>query len=151
MDLQYRLATIEDLPSLVQMLAQDSLGATREKPDAVLSEKYIQAFEKIKADGNQALMVAELDGILVATFQLSFLQYLTHHGGLRLQVEAVRTHTAYRGQGIGKLVFQYIINHAQEKGCIMVQLTTDKQRPDAIRFYETIGFTATHEGMKFLL
>jgi GNAT superfamily N-acetyltransferase len=88
---------------------------------------------------------------IVATFQLSFKQYLTHHGGRRAQVEAVRTDLNYRGQGIGTKVFEYIINRAREKGCILLQLTSDKKCTDAIRFYETLGFKATHEGMKFVL
>jgi GNAT superfamily N-acetyltransferase len=92
-----------------------------------------------------------MDGTIVATFQLSFIQYLTHKGTRRAQVEAVRTHVAHRGKGIGKKVFEYIANRAREKGCGILQLTTDKKRPEAIRFYETLGFTSTHEGMKLVL
>jgi GNAT superfamily N-acetyltransferase len=146
--LLFRLATKNDLPYIVKMLLDDPLGATREEFSGTVSDNYIQAFDIINADSNQELTVVESAGAIVATFHLSFTQYLTHHGGRRAQVEAVRTHAAFRGQGIGKKVFDYIINRAKENGCILLQLTTDKKRPNALRFYESIGFVATHEGMK---
>lgn len=149
--LTFRLATINDLADIVQMLADDTLGAGREKAGDTVSGKYITAFEKITADPNHELTIVEMDGEKVATFQLTFLQYLTYEGGLRAQIEAVRTASKYRGQGIGTKVFEYAINRAREKGCHMVQLTSDKQRPEAIRFYESLGFNATHEGMKIML
>jgi GNAT superfamily N-acetyltransferase len=150
-ELHFRLATIQDLAQIVHMLSDDMLGATREKYESILSDNYLTAFKKIVADTNQELTVVEMDRELVATFQLSFIQYLTHQGSLRAQVEAVRTSSSHRGQGIGKKVFEYIINRAKEKGCALLQLTTDKKRPEAIKFYETIGFTSTHEGMKLAL
>jgi GNAT superfamily N-acetyltransferase len=147
-DLTFRLATKEDLVDIVQMLLDDTLGAQRESHATILSDDYIKAFEKIEADPNQELIVVELNGEKVATFQLSFIQYLTYQGGMRAQIEAVRTKSTYRGQGIGTKVFEYAINRAKEKNCHLLQLTTDKRRPDAIRFYESLGFVATHEGMK---
>lgn len=150
-NLSFRLATKDDLTTIVQMLLDDALGAGREKMGAVLSDSYITAFEKIQQDRHQELTVVEMNGEIVATFQLSFIQYLTYQGGLRAQVEAVRTRAKYRGQGIGTKVFEYIITRAKDKGCHLLQLTTDKQRPDAIRFYEGLGFVATHEGMKLKL
>jgi ribosomal protein S18 acetylase RimI-like enzyme len=147
-NLTFRLATKEDLIDIVSMLADDNLGATREKPSETLSENYLNAFEIINTDPNQELTIVEIDGVKVGTFHLTFIQYLTHRGGLRAQIEAVRTHSKFRGQGIGSKMFEYAINRAKEKGCVMVQLTTDKQRPEAIKFYENIGFVATHEGMK---
>jgi ribosomal protein S18 acetylase RimI-like enzyme len=147
-NLTFRLATKEDLIDIVSMLADDNLGATREKFSETLSENYLKAFEAINADPNQELTIAEMEGVKVGTFHLTFIQYLTHQGGLRAQIEAVRTHSKFRGQGIGSKMFAYAINRAKEKGCVMVQLTTDKQRPEAIKFYENIGFVATHEGMK---
>lgn len=104
------------------MLADDTLGATREKMEDILPEIYAKAFERIAADPNQELTVAEMNGEIVATFHLTFIQYLTHQGGLRAQMEAVRTNSRYRGQGIGKQVFDYAISRAKEKGCRMVQL-----------------------------
>ncbi len=150
-ELKFRRATKDDLLDIVRMLADDNLGSTREKLSASLSDNYIRAFEIISEDHNQELTVVEMNRELVATFHLSYIQYLTHHGGLRAQIEAVRTNAKYRGQGIGKKIFDYAINRAKERGCVLVQLTTDKQRPEAIRFYKNIGFVATHEGMKFKL
>ncbi len=146
--LTFRLATEADLSDIIHMLLDDPLGATRESPGDALPESYYRAFRQIAADSNQELTVVEQNGEIVATFQLTFIPYLTHQGGMRAQVEAVRVHSAHRGKGIGTQVFEYIRNRAQEKGCHLVQLTTDKRRPDAIRFYESLGYIATHEGMK---
>ena len=150
-ELVFRLATIDDLPDIIRMLADDDLGQKREKIQYPISGKYISAFNKIVSDPNQELTIVEMNNEKVATFHLTFIQYLTHQGSIRAQIEAVRTSSSFRNQGIGKKVFEYLINRAKEKDCIMLQLTTDKQRPDAIRFYESIGFTATHEGMKLKL
>ena len=150
-DLTFRRATIDDLPDIVQMLSDDTLGMSREKAETALSDSYLKAFAMIEKDPNQELTVVELNGEAVATFQLTFVQYLTYQGGLRAQIEAVRTKSTHRGQGIGAKVFAYAINRAKEKGCHLIQLTTDKRRPDAIRFYESLGFKATHEGMKLTL
>ena len=150
-ELKFRLATADDLPDIVRMLSDDTLGATREKFETILSDKYLKAFEKIITDPNQELTIAEMNGEKVATFHLTFIQYLTHQGGLRAQIEAVRTNSDHRGQGIGTKVFEYVINRARERGCNLLQLTSDKKRPEAIKFYETIGFSATHEGMKLKL
>lgn len=149
--LTFRLATKDDLFDIVQMLLDDTLGASREKMGEVLPESYFKAFEKIASDPNQELTVVEMNGEKVATFQLTFIQYLTYQGGLRAQIEAVRTHSKYRGQGIGKKVFEYAIKRAKEKRCHLIQLTTDKKRPDALRFYQILGFVASHEGMKLKL
>jgi ribosomal protein S18 acetylase RimI-like enzyme len=150
-ELKFRLATKDDLMDIIKMLADDMLGSKREVYSDNLSDNYTKAFEIINSDPNQELTIAEMNGENVATFHLTFIQYLTHHGGLRAQIEAVRINSQYRGQGIGRKVFDYAINRAKEKGCILIQLTTDKNRPDAIRFYESIGFIATHEGMKIKL
>ncbi len=146
--LHFRLATKDDLLDIVQMLFDDALGATREALPQTLPTAYEDAFAKISNDPNQELMITEMNGEKVATFQLSFIQYLTYQGGMRAQIEAVRTRSQFWGQGIGTKVFQYAIARAKEKGCHMLQLTTDKQRPQALRFYESLGFVATHEGMK---
>jgi GNAT superfamily N-acetyltransferase len=148
MDLTYRLATEADLSSLIQLLADDELGATREQIAWPLPAAYTRAFHAIAADPQQELTVVEQAGELVATFQLSFIQYLTHLGCLRAQIEGVRVKTAYRGQGIGTQVFEYASQRALAKGAYVLQLTTDKQRPAAKRFYESVGFVNSHEGMK---
>ena len=150
-ELKFRLATQDDLHDIIRMLADDVLGAKRENIQSVLSEKILHAFKRIDNDPNQELTIVELNGEKVATFHLTFIQYLNHSGGLRAQVEAVRTDSKYRGRGIGTQVFQYIINRAKEQDCDLVQLTTDKKRSDAIRFYKSIGFSPTHEGMKLKL
>lgn len=150
-ELTFRLATADDLIDIVRMLSDDTLGATREKFEFILPDTYLRAFENIVNDPNQELTIVEMDGENVATYQLTYIQYLTHQGGLRAQIEAVRINSNYRGQGIGTRVFEYIIVRARLKGCNMVQLTSDKKRPDAIKFYTTIGFVATHEGMKLKL
>ena len=151
MELTYRLATATDLVEIVRLLADDTLGATRERFQVSLPDSYRRAFENITQDPHQELTVVEYQGELIATFQLSIIQYLTYQGGIRAQIEAVRVKGTYRGQGIGTAVFQYAIRRAREKGAHLLQLTTDKKRPDARRFYESLGFVATHEGMKLHL
>jgi GNAT superfamily N-acetyltransferase len=147
----FRKATIADLPAIVAMLADDILGAKREKLEDPLPGSYSKAFEIIDKDPHQELTVVEMNDEIVATFHLSFIQCISYQGGRRSMIEAVRTHSSHRGKGIGKKVFAYAIARAREKGCHLLQLTTDKQRPDAIRFYESLGFTASHEGMKLKL
>lgn len=147
-NLNFRTATKEDLPGIIRMLADDILGASREMISAGYSEKYLKAFEKIQSDPNQELTVVEMNGQTVATFQLTFIQYLNHEGGLRAQVESVMTDSGFRRQGIGTEMIKYAIRRAGEKGCVLIQLTSDKKRPDAIRFYKSLGFIDSHEGMK---
>lgn len=149
--LSFRLATEDDVPAIVHMLADDALGATRENTSTEALPNYMQAFKKIRGDPSQELTIATINSEPVATFQLTFIQYLTHGGSMRALIESVRVHSAWRGRGIGRQVFAYAINRAKEKGCQMVQLTSDKQRPDAIRFYQGLGFVASHEGMKLTL
>lgn len=151
MDLRYRLATESDLATIIGMLADDKLGAERENYQLPLPDAYIKAFRAIEADKNQELTVVEFDSEIVATFQLSFIQYLTYQGGVRAQIEAVRVKSGYQGQGIGKTVFQYAIRRAKAKGAHLLQLTTDKKRPEARLFYESLGFVGSHEGMKLHL
>lgn len=150
-NLTFRLATIEDLPEIISMLADDVYGAQRESVTEKISDKYLSAFKKIQEDPNQELTVAEINGNKVATFQLTFIQYLNFEGALRAQIEAVRTHSDYRGQGIGTKVLNYAINRAREKDCQLIQLTSDKRRTEAIKFYEKLGFKASHEGFKLKL
>lgn len=151
MNLIYRPATQDDLTAIVAMLADDALGATREQFQTPLPVTYLQAFDAISRDSNQELMVAEHNGELVATFQLTFIPYLTYQGGIRAQIEAVRVKSTYRGQGVGTELFQYAVQRATDRGAHVLQLTTDKKRPDAKRFYESLGFVDSHEGMKLHL
>jgi GNAT superfamily N-acetyltransferase len=143
----FRKATRSDLMEIVGILANDPLGALREHLQH--PEKYQQAFELIDKDDNQELIVVENEGgEIIGTFQLTFIQYLTHQGGIRAQVESVRVRDDQRGKGIGEQMFQWAIHRAKQKGAHLVQLTSDKKRLDAIRFYERLGFKASHEGMK---
>lgn len=151
MELEIRTATREDVATIVAMLADDVLGSGREPVADPLPAAYERAFEAIDGDPNHHLVVAELDGAVVGTLQLTFLPYLTYGGGLRAQIEAVRVASHLRGSGAGAQLVRWAISRAEERGAHLVQLTTDKQRPDALRFYERLGFRASHEGMKLHL
>ena len=143
-----RKAERKDLESIIEMIADDPLGKLREDYQIPLPLAYIEAFNNIANDPNQELMVITSDDKVIGTMQLSFIPYLTYRGGIRAQIEAVRIHKAFRGEGIGEKLFKWAIQRAQERGAHLLQLTTDKKRPDALRFYEKLGFKATHEGMK---
>lgn len=147
--MNFRKATQEDISLIVAMLADDELGKTRENFQNPLPQEYLDAFENINADPNQELIVLEDERAeIIGTLQLSFIQYLTYRGGIRTQIEAVRIRKDKRGLGIGKMMFEWAINRAQERKAHLLQLTTDKKRPEVIQFYENLGFKATHEGMK---
>ncbi len=145
----FRKATQKDLPTIIKMIADDALGKTRENYQDPLPNEYLEAFENINSDPNQELIVVEnINSDILGTLQLSFIQYLTYQGGIRAQIEAVRIRKDQRGKGIGQKMFEWAIQRAQQKGAHLLQLTTDKKRPEAIKFYEKLGFKATHEGMK---
>ncbi|MES1923971.1 GNAT family N-acetyltransferase [Salinisphaera sp. T31B1] len=148
---RFREARAEDLLALVAMLADDELGRQRESPGAPLDDGYTAAFEAIQRDANNELVVCECGGELLGMLQITYIPYLTYIGRWRALIEGVRVASSQRGTGVGGRLFAWAIERAREKGCVMVQLTTDKQRPDAIRFYEKLGFTASHEGMKLWL
>ncbi|WP_299158998.1 GNAT family N-acetyltransferase [uncultured Tenacibaculum sp.] len=147
--LNYRKATEIDLTTIIKMIADDELGRKRENFQTPLPKEYLIAFKKISLDPNQELIVVEdKNAEIIGTLQLSFIQYLTYKGGIRAQIEAVRIRKDKRGLGIGKEMFKWAIKKAQEKGAHLLQLTSDKKRPKAIKFYEDLGFEASHEGMK---
>jgi GNAT superfamily N-acetyltransferase len=150
--MKFRKAIREELPLIVEMISNDPLGKLREDFQNPLPEKYYAAFDKINQYENQELIVFENDlGEVVGTLHLTFLQYLTYQGGIRAQIEAVRVREDQTGKGIGQQAIQWAINRAKEKGAHLIQLTSDKKRKDAIRFYEKLGFVASHEGMKLHL
>src|SRR4051812_3876326 len=130
------------------MLADDTLGATRERYADPLPAEYLDAFAAIEADPNQLQIVAEMDEIVVGTLQLTFIPGLTRLGMWRAQIEGVRIDSSRRGQRLGEILLTWATDEARRRGCKLVQLTTDKSRPDAHRFYERHGFAASHEGMK---
>lgn len=149
MILNFRTAIKNDLSEIIKMLADDELGKDRENFATPLPPEYLSAFEKINADENQELIVVENEDLeIIGTLQLSFIQYLTYRGGIRAQIEAVRIRKDKRGLGIGKIMFEWAINRAKERKAHLLQLTTDKKRPKAIKFYMELGFVQTHEGMK---
>ena len=145
----FRKATIEDIPAIVAMIADDKLGKTREDFQIPLPDKYYQAFENIDADTNQELIVVESENReIIGTLQLSFIQYLTYQGSIRAQIEAVRIRKDQRGTGLGTQLFEWAIERAKQRKAHVLQLTTDKKRPEAISFYKKLGFMVSHEGMK---
>lgn len=149
MSLKFRRAEAHDLPEIIRLLSDDALGQHREDFQLPLPQAYIKAFQKIDADPSQELIaVTNGAGDLVGTMQLSYIQYLTYQGGVRAQIEAVRIRREDRGKGFGKLMFEWAIKRSKQKGAHVVQLTTDKKRPEALKFYESLGFMPTHEGMK---
>jgi ribosomal protein S18 acetylase RimI-like enzyme len=147
-----RRAQGEDLGELVRLLANDPLGSRREAnaadPDLA---PYERAFDQIEADPAQLLVVGTSDGRTVATMHLTFIPGLSRRGALRAQIEAVRVDEAYRQRGLGEAMFGWAIEEARRRGCALVQLTTDKKRDQALRFYERLGFVASHEGLKLQL
>jgi len=150
--MNFRKAVESDVHSIVQMLADDVLGSKRENFKVPLPEEYHKAFRNICADSNQELIIVENEELeVIGTLQLSFIQYLTYRGGIRAQIEAVRIRKDVRGHGIGKAMLVWAIDRARERKAHILQLTTDKKRPTAIKFYQELGFDATHEGMKMHL
>jgi ribosomal protein S18 acetylase RimI-like enzyme len=148
-DLLIRDATLDDIPAIFAMYADDVLGQSREDPADAAS--YLSAFSEIDSDPRHRLVVAERDGVVVATLQLSFIPHLVLLGGERAQIEAVRVRSDQRGQRIGETMIEWAIEQARARGCRLVQLTTNAQRTDAQRFYERLGFEASHVGMKLAL
>jgi len=150
--IKIRPAVEGDLPVIVRMLADDPLGSQRERSIGPLPVSYYEAFEAIEQDSNNEFVIGETEyGRIIATLQLTFTPYITHQGGWRAMIEGVRVDRQFRGSGLGRDLFAWAIRRAQDRACHLVQLTTDKERPEALRFYESLGFTASHEGMKLKL
>lgn len=146
-----RLAEEEDVESIVALLADDPLGAQRERFESPLPSEYRRAFSTIDADPNNELVVATCNERVVGVLQLTFIPYLTYQGGWRALIEGVRIARDFRSQGLGKQMFEWAIDRARQRNCHLVQLTADKSRSDAQRFYARLGFEATHEGFKLHL
>ncbi|GAJ46867.1 aminoalkylphosphonic acid N-acetyltransferase [Holospora elegans E1] len=147
-NLTHRKARIADLPRLIALLLEDELGSTRESKSAAVHENYIKAFYKIDSDPNQYLMVIENDDEILGTCHLTIMPSLTFIGSTRMQIRVAGKH---RGQKIGSWMFNQAISYAKENDVSVVQLTTNKKRSQAKHFYETLGFEASHEGMKLYL
>jgi GNAT superfamily N-acetyltransferase len=146
-----RLARRNEVPAVVAMLADDGIGNSREVVADPLPQAYYDAFDAMAKEPDNRLMIAEQDGAIVGTLQITFIRGLSRLGTRRAQIEAVRVASDHRGKGLGREIFLSAIDLARKEGCSLVQLTTDKKRGDAHRFYENLGFVASHEGMKLAL
>jgi GNAT superfamily N-acetyltransferase len=147
-----RRARRADVPAIVGLLQDDSLGSTREAPKgAPLPDSYFAAFDAIDRDRNSELVVAEEGGRVVGSFQMTILTHLSYRGSRSAQLENVHVAAGQRGRGVGREMIAWAIARARRLGCARVQLTTNKIRKDAHRFYERLGFRSTHEGMKLIL
>jgi ribosomal protein S18 acetylase RimI-like enzyme len=149
--LTFHRAEPRDLSAILKLLVEDELGKTRESLSEVPGPCYEEAFQKITADPSHYLMVVELENQIIGTCHLTLLPLLTFRGSTRLQVESVHIAEAFRGRGIGEWMFQKIFAYAQQHKVSIIQLTTNKVRARAKKFYERLGFKATHEGMKFYI
>jgi len=147
----FRRAIKADLPAIVRMLADDELGSQREKYQEPLPESYFTAFGQIDKDANHELIVTEKDGEVIGTLHLMFLPSISFQGGLRAQVESVRVDKKFQNQGMGSQIMEHAIQIAKARGAHVMQLTTHNTRNDAHRFYERLGFKASHMGMKLNL
>lgn len=147
----YRPARRVDLEAIVAMYAKDHLGQGRENAALPLDQRYLDGFAAVDADPNQLLLVADDGGAVVGTMQITFIAGIARLGVWRAQIEAVRVHESRRGSGLGREMFDWAIAECRRRGCALVQLTSDNSRPDAQRFYETLGFAASHVGYKLAL
>jgi GNAT superfamily N-acetyltransferase len=150
-DLIFRRATEADVPAIVRMLADDTLGASREALGAESLPQYLDAFRVIDADANQFLLVVDDGSGIVGTLQLTFIAGLARGGLKRGLVEAVRVSGDRRGEKIGEAMFAWVLDKCRHESCGIVQLTTDKSRTDAHRFYDRLGFEPSHIGYKMML
>jgi len=150
-EILFRRAQDEDLPSIVALLADDELGRSREDSSLPVNRRYLDAFAAMQRDPNQLLAVMVADGEVVGCLQISFIPGLSRLGIWRGQIESVRVASSRRGEGLGRRLLEWAINECRNRGCGLVQLTSDKARGDALRFYQSLGFRASHEGMKLNL
>lgn len=151
MDVVLRKARSDDLSAIVGLLADDGLGSGREDARLPLDQAYVSAFDALDSDPNQFLVVAQDGEMIVGTMQLTFIVGVSRKGAWRGQIEAVRVADSHRGSGLGQQMFEFAIQESRSRGCSLVQLTTDKTRQDAHRFYDRLGFVASHIGYKLKL
>lgn len=150
-NLVFRAAARADLPAMIALIADDQLGQARDDASLPLDQRYIDAFAAIERDPNQMLVAVEQAGALIGCFQLTFIPGISRRGAWRGQIESVRVARERRGAGIGTAMFEWAIAECRRRNCSLLQLYTDKSRTDAHRFYERLGFKASHEGMKLAL
>ncbi len=150
-DLIARKMQKADLGIVVSLLADDELGRSREGKANVVHADYLRAFEQIQSDVNQYAAIFEINGETIGCLQITFIPGLSRRGSLRGQIEGVRVSRDFRGKGYGVKMISWAINKCRDRGCRMVQLTSDKTRENAIKFYENLGFVRSHEGFKLTL
>jgi GNAT superfamily N-acetyltransferase len=143
-----RRASAADLPAIMRLLADDALGQSREGADEGV---YAAAFAAIERDPNNLILVIDIGGAVAGCAQLTIIPGLARRAVTRGQIESVRVASGHRGQGLGRWFMKALTEAARERGCGLVQLTSDVRRPDAHRFYESLGFTASHVGFKLAL
>jgi ribosomal protein S18 acetylase RimI-like enzyme len=146
--LTYRKAIMQDIKAIVDLLLEDELGKNREQSSNILDQRYVDSFHKIDCDPNQYLMVVEMEGPIVGTCHLTIMPSLTLIGSTRMNIESVRVAEKYRRNQIGEWMINSALEYGKSLGASLIQLTTNKQRLRAKKFYEKLGFQATHEGMK---
>jgi ribosomal protein S18 acetylase RimI-like enzyme len=146
-----RPARETDLERIVELIHLGAFGSSHENPGPPLPESYRSAFREIESDPNALIMVAESGGEVAGTFSLVFIPNISNGGGRVAQIESVHVAEARRGQGIGETMLRWAIAESQARGCFRLQLTSNKGRKDAHRFYERLGFAKSHEGMKLAL
>ncbi len=151
METEIREARFEDLPRIIRMIDEDDLGTTGDRYTEPLMKFYEDAFREITEDKNSIILVICVCGSVFGSLQLTFTRYLSHMGGLRATIENVHVASDMQGRGLGTKLMNAAIDLAKKRGCRIVQLTTNKTRKDAHRFYHRIGFESTHEGMKLYL
>ncbi len=133
------------------MLADDPLGRGREDTSEPLAKAYRDAFAAVDADPNQFLAVMTEGSRIIGTLQITYLAGLSLQGALRGQIEAVRIADDRRGERLGQRLLEWAVEECRRRGCRLVQLTTNKSRQDAHRFYDRLGFKASHIGYKLEL
>ncbi len=145
MKILFRDAGRADVAAIVGLLREDRLGAARE---TLAMAAYLAAFDAMAADDNNVILVGEIDGRIVATCQITFIRGLSLRAAMRANVESVRVSASHRGMGIGRAMFEEVEARSLERGCNLIQLTMNASRTDAARFYESLGFEASHTGWK---
>ncbi len=147
----FREACAADLPAIVALIADDGLGRSRDDASLPLDVAYVAAFDAMAADANQVMLLGELDGEIVGYLQVTFIPGLSRKGAWRGQIESVRVASRLRGRGIGGKMLEHAIGLCRQRRCSLVQLTSDKTRKEAHRFYGQFGFQASHDGFKLQL
>lgn len=149
--LSYRTATPADLPFIIGLVVEDGVIHTGDDPADAMHADYVDALAEITADPNEEMIVVEENGAPVGCFQLSYLPGLMRRGMKRGQIEVVHVAASHRNRGIGGDMMRWALERCRQNGCAMVQLTSNKKRLDAHRFYERLGFLKSHEGFKYYL